>query len=435
MKTACTIAQLALLIFLIGCNNKEIQPANLGSNAATPATPASTPNTGNPPPENVANQKNLLAFGAGAMVVDKTSESESTSSARRIIDEATFFWQSADGQVENQSITLELPARTTLKTVGFDTSQPTYYDHRAAKDVVVEVADSATGGFQKILAVSLKDDTDKQDFPVEQQIAGRYVRFTARNNHGSSKAILLKELRGYGDQEEAKSLDNISGTYTIEYYGELHLKQEGTSITGCYTFEEGVVTGGIEGRTVTLNWVQRGNRRGFAAINFIEGGKKFLSAWWSGAQKSYDSAWDGEKKSDQPGNCAHLKLDGETAQSQLEKNLQAGGRAVVYGINFDFNSDRIRDESKPILTTIVALLKKNSDWKMQIEGHTDNIGTETFNQTLSEKRAAAVRNYLTTAGIDAGRLSSAGFGFSKPVATNDTEAGRAQNRRVELMKR
>ncbi len=106
----------------------------------------------------------------------------------------------------------------------------------------------------------------------------------------------------------------------------------------------------------------------------------------------------------------------------------------MYGINFDFDSDVIRAESKPTLDQINALLRENADWKMQIEGHTDNIGGADYNQTLSEKRAAAVKKYLIDAGIADTRLTSAGFGFSKPIAANDGEFGRAQNRRVELVK-
>jgi len=71
---------------------------------------------------------------------------------------------------------------------------------------------------------------------------------------------------------------------------------------------------------------------------------------------------------------------------------------------------------------------------MSVEGHTDNIGGDAFNKTLSEKRAIAVKEFLITAGIDASRLTAAGLGLSKPVAPNETEAGRAQNRRVELVK-
>jgi len=441
MKLTVILASSILLSSLFACGSGDKSTAPLG-NSSGAAAPAVTPATSSAPPSSpdVRTQKNLLAFGAGAMVVDKTSESASaggTDAARHLIDEAPFVWQTGEGQIENQSVTLELPARTTLQTIGFDTAQPTYYDHRAAKDVKVDVSDlSASEGFQTILSATLKDGTDNQNIPVERKIAGRFVRLTATNNHGSPKAILVKELRGYGDQEEPKSLENVSGTYAMEFYGEIHLKQEGTAIVGCYKYEQGLVTGGIEGRTLTLNWTQRANTKGFAVINFTDGGKQFLSAWWSGSAKSYDMAWKGEKKSDKVGNCDHLKtLDGENAeQNQLEKDLEEAGRTAVYGINFDFNSDKIKDESKPTVDKIVALLKKNMDWKMRVEGHTDNIGGESFNQTLSEKRGAAVKNHLASAGIDGGRLSSTGFGLSKPVATNETEAGRAQNRRVELVK-
>ena len=107
---------------------------------------------------------------------------------------------------------------------------------------------------------------------------------------------------------------------------------------------------------------------------------------------------------------------------------------MIYGINFDFNSDKIKDESKPTLDKIAAVLKENSGWKMTIEGHTDNVGGESYNQTLSEKRAQSVKKYLTENGISEDRLNAVGVGMSKPIAENETEAGRAQNRRVELVK-
>ena len=114
--------------------------------------------------------------------------------------------------------------------------------------------------------------------------------------------------------------------------------------------------------------------------------------------------------------------------------MEETGKAILYGINFDFNSDVIKAESKPTLDKVIAVLKSKTDWKMQVAGHTDNIGGEAFNQTLSEKRAASVVKYLTNAGVDGGRLTSIGYGLSKPLAPNDSEAERAQNRRVELVK-
>ena len=443
------ITSLILMLSLVaGCGiNRQAKDNQNAPLAAAPSPPVATSNTAsgtNSLAEAVASpttQKNLLAFGAGVIMVAKTSESKGVGEAARcLIDESPFVWITADGQIENQSVTLDLPARTTLKTISFDTSQPTYYDHRAAKEVMVEVSDtSASEGFQLILSASLKEDTDKQNFPVDREVAGRFVRFTAKSNYGSTKAILVKEIRGYGDQEARPPIPNVSGTYAFGDYGELHLKQEGASIIGCYTSNQGIVEGSIDGRALTLTTTESGNVKGFAAVNFTDGGKNFISTLWrAGGTKEYDLLRTGEKTSDKIGNCKQLPgLDGagtDAAKDQLEKSLKETGRSVLYGINFDFNSDKIRDESRPTLDKVVSILKAHSEWRVLIEGHTDNIGGESFNQGLSERRAAAVKNYFTSAGIAAARLSSAGLGLSHPVAANDSEAGRAQNRRVELIK-
>lgn len=121
-------------------------------------------------------------------------------------------------------------------------------------------------------------------------------------------------------------------------------------------------------------------------------------------------------------------------EDQITKDLDAYGRARIYGINFDSDSDRLKDESKPTLDGIVAMLKKRTDWKLLIEGHTDSTSTPEHNKDLSERRAVAMKNYLLAGGIDASRLTTVGYGASRPVATNDTAAGRAVNRRVELVK-
>ena len=120
---------------------------------------------------------------------------------------------------------------------------------------------------------------------------------------------------------------------------------------------------------------------------------------------------------------------------ELYDALAAEGRVATQGILFDVGSDRIRPESTPTLDEIGKMLQEHADLKLLIEGHTDSSGNAAANQTLSEQRAAAVSAYLVaTYGIDAGRLSSKGFGPSSPVAGNDTPEGRQQNRRVELVK-
>jgi OOP family OmpA-OmpF porin len=116
--------------------------------------------------------------------------------------------------------------------------------------------------------------------------------------------------------------------------------------------------------------------------------------------------------------------------------LSKKGRGATQGIFFDTGSDRIRPESAPTLKQISEMLKTHADLKLTIEGHTDDVGDDAANQTLSEKRAAAVKAHLvSTYGIDAARLDSTGLGESKPAASNDSAEGRQQNRRVELVKK
>lgn len=119
---------------------------------------------------------------------------------------------------------------------------------------------------------------------------------------------------------------------------------------------------------------------------------------------------------------------------KLYDALAEKGRVTTQGIYFDTGSDRIRPESTPTLKEIVAMLNDHADLKLTIEGHTDNVGNAAANQTLSEKRAAAVVQYITEQGIDAGRLTSKGLGATKPADSNDTPEGRQNNRRVELVK-
>lgn len=88
----------------------------------------------------------------------------------------------------------------------------------------------------------------------------------------------------------------------------------------------------------------------------------------------------------------------------------------------------------PVVDQMVQMLKEAADLKVSIEGHTDNTGTPTANQTLSEQRAAALLKALTEKGIDKSRLSSKGWGQTKPLADNATNEGKAKNRRVEIVK-
>ena len=144
--------------------------------------------------------------------------------------------------------------------------------------------------------------------------------------------------------------------------------------------------------------------------------------------------------------CADLDDDGDGVNNCDDKCPNSvAGQAIgpdgcpvpltidLKGVNFDFDKDTLRPDAEAILAEAVSILQKYPQLKVEVAGHTDSVGTEQYNQGLSERRAATVYNYLTNAGIDAGRLVGPnGFGESRPLDTNDTAEGRAKNRRTEL---
>jgi outer membrane protein OmpA-like peptidoglycan-associated protein len=107
-------------------------------------------------------------------------------------------------------------------------------------------------------------------------------------------------------------------------------------------------------------------------------------------------------------------------------------KIVLRGVNFDFDKSDVRADAQVILNEAITVLQEERGIAVSVEGHTDDRGTDEYNQRLAVRRAAAVRDYLVAGGVAADRLSIAGFGEARPVATNDTDDGRAQNRRVEL---
>jgi OOP family OmpA-OmpF porin len=107
-------------------------------------------------------------------------------------------------------------------------------------------------------------------------------------------------------------------------------------------------------------------------------------------------------------------------------------KIVLRGVNFDFDKSEIRPDAAVILDEAASQLNANSGKSVRVEGYTDSIGTDAYNQGLSERRANSVKDYLVGLGVAASRLSTMGFGESNPIASNDTQDGRALNRRVEL---
>ena len=124
--------------------------------------------------------------------------------------------------------------------------------------------------------------------------------------------------------------------------------------------------------------------------------------------------------------------DAGAATKDLSTDLAKNCHVALYGVLFDFNKSTLQAVSDPVLQQILGLLTKDPTLKLEIQGHTDNVGGDAYNQTLSEARAKAVVAWLTQHGVAAARLTAKGYGKTIPIADNSKDEGRAKNRRVEI---
>ena len=139
--------------------------------------------------------------------------------------------------------------------------------------------------------------------------------------------------------------------------------------------------------------------------------------------KAEDGDADGDGVADSIDQCPNTPKGAEVDER---------GCWVLRNINFDFNKADIKPQFIPELDKVVRVLQNNPGVTIQVEGHTDSIGSEAYNQNLSERRAASVKEYFVSKGINSARVTTKGYGKARPMATNDTEDGRYKNRRIEL---
>ena len=268
-----------------------------------------------------ATDQSLVSFSSGALLVEKPPEYSSGWGSVWIMDEnPRTGWCCSSGKILNNVLVIELAEKTVFDRLEFDTG---YADGkgRGAKDIIVELSDDGpTEGFRKIASVSLVDHEDKQSFPVTVDKSGKWLRLTIQNNHGDSQYTELMDFRAFGKQLTKTPLPDVSGTYETNY-NDFHLRQQGTSVTGCYEYNKGLLSGGIEGHIMKFIWREKGGK-GPAVIIFTSDGEKFFGfRWYEGKEDSPGEIWNGIKKSQDVGDCPHW---GGRAQEQLTGPWQEG---------------------------------------------------------------------------------------------------------------
>ena len=124
--------------------------------------------------------------------------------------------------------------------------------------------------------------------------------------------------------------------------------------------------------------------------------------------------------------------EADAGSVDLGATLAKACHVVLYGVMFDFNKSTLQPSSDASLQPAANMMTADKALKLEVQGHTDNVGNDAYNQTLSEARAKAVVTWLTQHGVAADRLTAKGYGKTKPVADNGSDEGGAKNRRVEI---
>jgi outer membrane protein OmpA-like peptidoglycan-associated protein len=140
---------------------------------------------------------------------------------------------------------------------------------------------------------------------------------------------------------------------------------------------------------------------------------------------------DGDKLADNIDQCPEVAGPVENKGCPYEKD-QVAIMEKADNVYFELGKDVIQNNYSDALNQVAELMKKNSNYTLEIEGHTDNTGDTAKNMDLSQRRANTIKKYLVTKGIDEKRITSTGFGDTRPLVTNDSEENKAKNRRVEF---
>jgi outer membrane protein OmpA-like peptidoglycan-associated protein len=255
-------------------------------------------------------------------------------------------------------------------------------------------------------------------------VKARWLRFTVTANHGHSDWVYLREVMAHGELEPLPENDNrFTGRFDTNL-GTLQLQQEAGILTGCY--EGGVVLGAVKGGVARINWYDTASEGiGGVALFAMDSRGNLHGVRYSMPESSL---WGG------PPYGGESQICPPSRPNPVQQALQSNGNVILYGIGFAAEKDTVVPEAEGTMKLLLDALRADPALSVDIQVSTDDEGGKAHNQDLAQRRAASIAVWLTNNGIDASRMNPVGLGEMKPIAENGTSAGRALNRRVEIIR-
>lgn len=407
---------------LAACGASGESPADRTKQAAEAASAAE----GAEPP------RDLLSLAEGAVLVSATANPQGALSLTDGDPETR--WSNGGPRYPGPfTFVFELRAPTRLAHVGIDNSgpRPGGVAGASARTIAVEAsAESAEAGFAQIGAIEAAADGETL-IDVAASAPVRWLRFTVSANQGDAAWTYFDEVIAYGEQAAPASGERFTGVFAVGPRAFVELKQQGATLSGCYVEQAGHANGAISGDVVDgvarIQWRRTdGPDVSGVALLVVDSRGHLNGVRYRDRSRI---VWSGPPA---PEGTTTPCSEAPPPANPIADALAAEGEVRIYGILFDFDSATLKAQSEPVLQQLRAALQANPQMRVAIEGHTDNVGEDAYNLSLSQRRAQSVVTWLTEHGVAAGRLTPEGKGEAEPVASNDAADGRALNRRVEV---
>lgn len=369
-----------------------------------------------------------LASGAIVRAYSSQAQTETYSAMTAIDGSANTGWSTEQGAAFPHRLEIELAGPVRIERFAIDNSAADEdgWAGISAREISLEASTDGPGGpWTEVLRGEVGQGV-RTELEAPEPFAAQWLRLTIHSNWGDPDYTEVMELSAWGERLREVTPVALDGVFDTNYRL-VEFASVGMGVVGCYDWGDGTLMGSRDSRVVQFEWREDGGVQVGTAIMALSESGDFINGLWyeAGVLRGF---WFGERVTD--GREPECEI---RARDALGMALDENGRAVLYGIYFDFGSDVLRPDSREPLEALLAVLSERDSIRMLIEGHTDSVDTDEYNLDLSRRRAAAVVAWLVERGVAADRLDSTGFGEARPVADNDTPQGRALNRRVEVV--